>query len=313
MKATPSPASGGAASPLVSIIVPTFNRADMLPEALDSCLAQTYRNVEIVVVNDGSSDHTADVLERYAARDPRVRCFSKPNEGIADTLNFGHAQARGDYLTWSSDDNLYYPDAIASMVEVLESRPELGLVYADARFIDGENRVLKIVQPPEPEAMLKEGFIQAAVLYRRAVFAATGGYRRRWVRCQDFDFYIRAYKVCKVAHLPRVIYDYRLHEMSMSGNHAALVMENAALLDSHAESHAARRAVWAYHLGYLGRHFENRWQFWRAAAYYGRAIPYQGRRIRDCGRVLGLATYASLPEGVKTAWRWLKRRVRHGG
>lgn len=302
--------AGQSETPLVSIVVPTYNRAHLLPQALDSCLGQTYRNIEVIVVNDGSLDNTEELLHRYAQTDPRVRVFTKANEGIADTLNYGHDRARGAYVAWTSDDNLYYPDAIETMVAHLESHPDVGMVYADARFIDAEGRVMRIVHAPEPDVMAKHDFIQAAGLYRRSVYTVTGGFRRRWVRCQDFDFYIRAYHVCKVNHIPRVLYDYRWHEMSMSGNHEAHLLENAELLASHTTSRRERREIWAHHLDCLGRYLENRGCYWKAAGYYVRAVQYNRRRFLDAGRALVYAAYGSLPASVKEAWRFMKRLLR---
>jgi len=88
-------------------------------------------------VDDGSTDRTGDVMARSAAADPRVRTFRKENGGVADALNFGHARARGAYVTWTSDDNAYYPQAIERMVAFLGEHPDVGMVYTDVRFIDG--------------------------------------------------------------------------------------------------------------------------------------------------------------------------------
>jgi glycosyltransferase involved in cell wall biosynthesis len=298
----------GQTTPLVSIVVPTYNRADLLPQALDSCLGQTCRDLEVVVVNDGSRDNTEEVLRQYAGRDTRVRFFSKKNEGIADTLNYGHDRARGKYVGWTSDDNLYYPEAIGVMVDYLEGHPDVGLVYADARMIDAGDKVLRIIHAPEPDVMAKKEFLQAAGLYRREVYSTVGGFRRRWVRCQDFDFYIRAHKQFKAAHIPKVLYDYRWHEMSMSGNHEAHMLENAALLASHADCRQERRNVWAGHLGCLGRYCEHRGWFWKSAGYYARAVLYAPRHLRDVNRSLKCALYFSLPERFKVVWRFAKRR-----
>ncbi len=295
------------ATPLVSIVVPTYNRAHLLPQALDSCLGQSYRNIELIVVNDGSSDDTEAVLRRYAEGDSRIQFFSKKNEGIADTLNYGHDRARGKYVAWTSDDNLYYPEAIGVMVDYLEGHPDVGLVYADARMIDDEDKVLRIIHAPEPDVMAKREFLQAAGLYRREVYSTAGGFRRRWVRCQDFDFYIRAHKQFKAVHIPQVLYDYRWHEMSMSGNHEAHMLENAALLASHADCLQERRTVWAGHLGCLGRYCENRGWFWKSAGYYARAVLYAPHHLRDVNRSLKCALYGSMPERFKGAWRFVKR------
>ena len=94
----------------------------------------------------------------------------------------------------------------------------------------------------------------------------------------------------------------------MSGNHEAHMLEDAELLVSHARTRHGRRAVWAHHLGYLGRHFENRWKHWTAAGYYLRASLYTPSHLLDLVRTLSYAVYGSLPGGVRNAWRTVKRR-----
>src|SRR3974390_3024822 len=117
--------------PLVSIVMPTYNRAHMVGQAVDAILGQTYLNLELIIVNDGSRDGTRDVLDEYARRDPRVRVIHKDNEGIPDTVNRGWREARGKYVTWTSDDNLYHDSAIARMVSFLETHGDIALVYTD--------------------------------------------------------------------------------------------------------------------------------------------------------------------------------------
>ncbi len=113
---------------LVSIVIPTYNRAHMLPAAIEACLTQTYKNIEVIVVNDGSTDNTSDVLKKYAVADQRVKAFNKENEGIADTLNYGFERTVGEYVTWTSDDNYYYPEAIESLAWFLNTNPDIGMV-----------------------------------------------------------------------------------------------------------------------------------------------------------------------------------------
>src|SRR5438552_1877085 len=101
---------------LVSIVLPTYNRAHFLAGAIRSCLAQTYRNLEVIVVNDGSSDDSSRIVHEFAREDRRVRYVYQQNQKLPAALNTGHRLARGSYLTWTSDDNRFDPDAVELMV-----------------------------------------------------------------------------------------------------------------------------------------------------------------------------------------------------
>lgn len=306
--------AGSGAEPLVSIVVPTYNRVGMVTRALDSCLEQTYRTIEVVVVNDGSTDDTAEVLNRYACRDPRVRVLHKANEGIADTLNCGHDLATGKYVTWTSDDNLFYPQAIGVMVDYLESHPDIDMVYADALSIDSEDRVIGEVHAPEPDVMARRDFLQAAVLYRKEVYTSVGGYRREWVRCQDWDFYIRAHQRFKIGRIPRVLYFYRWHANSMSGNHIEHVRESCRLLCSFEENRARRWEIWQQGYAEMAHSMRRSGRLWMAAWYELRSRRFMLQGLpRACDDAWRAAYQAWVPECIKTLWRQAKRSIAEGG
>jgi len=108
------------AQPLVSIVLPTYKRAHVLPSAISSVLNQTHANLELIVVDDNSPDETRDVVASFS--DPRIRYVrNDPNLKLPRTLNRGFSLSRGDYLTWTSDDNLYAPTAIERMVDVIRN------------------------------------------------------------------------------------------------------------------------------------------------------------------------------------------------
>src|SRR5687767_4267430 len=102
----------GKEPPLFSILVPVYNHAHFVPATLDTLLAQTYPNWEAVIVNDGSTDDTPQVLESYAKKDPRFRVFNKTNGGVGSALNYGLRQVRGHWIGWLSSDDFYQPDKL---------------------------------------------------------------------------------------------------------------------------------------------------------------------------------------------------------
>ncbi|HSD51518.1 MAG TPA: glycosyltransferase [Candidatus Methylomirabilis sp.] len=196
--------------PLVSIILPTYNGERYLAESIASCLGQTHPNLELVVVDDGSSADIRDIVE--AARDERVRYLCHPeNQGLPAALNTGFAASRGDYLTWTSDDNRYRPQAIARMVEHLESHPEVGLVYAGCRLIDERGETGGIAPSGPPETIWCRNCVGSCFLYRRQVFERVGEYDPTVLLVEDYDYWVRVARNFRLERLDDILYDLRLH------------------------------------------------------------------------------------------------------
>jgi glycosyltransferase involved in cell wall biosynthesis len=299
------------ANPLVSIVIPTYNRAQLLPEALDACLSQTYHNLEIVVVNDGSRDNTDELLASYASKDSRLRFVSKPNEGIPDTVNRGFRESRGRYVTWTSDDNYYYPEAIAEMVQFLESHPDVAMVYTDHRCIDGDGKDLGVVVAEEPESLEYHCAPAGCLLFRREVLDKVEPFRREWVRCHDFDFYHRIYRSFKVARLPKVLYAYRTHVGSMSGNYEAHMLEYCRLVSTWVRDRRGRAELWANGYAEIARGLTRDGRHWWAVGYLLRAARYEPRRLGAFFDAFWKAGYNSLPAKIRTSWRAVKHKFSH--
>src|SRR5579863_2831109 len=293
--------------PLVSITMPTYNRAHMVGLAIDAILGQTYSNIELIIVNDGSRDNTRNVLDAYARQDARIRVIHKDNEGIPDTVNRGWNESRGKYVTWTSDDNLYHSTAITTMVEFLESHEETALVYTDSRYIDAQGEVLGYPQGNEPHKLEDYCAIMGCLLFRRAVFDRLEMFRREWKRCHDFDFYHRVYKTFHVARIPQVHYDYRLHSASMTGDHWAMTTEHAALLASFATDGKGRRSAWGWCWNEIARQAERDDRNWTAVWYFFRAAIKQQSRFREFWRSFWITCYRLVPGPIQQSWRNLKR------
>jgi len=167
--------------PRVSVIVPTYNQVRFLGLTLASILAQTFPDLEVIVVDDGSTDGTADLLK--AMRDPRLRIISQENRGASGALNRGFAEARGEYRTWLASDNLYHPGFLESMVGFLDERSAVGLAYACFENVDERGQFVDyaFLEPWYPGLLLvNPGAVGVAFLYRREV-----GYGCRF----SFHFY----------------------------------------------------------------------------------------------------------------------------
>lgn len=202
----------GDALPLVSIVLPTYKRARALPHAIRSVLAQTYANWELIVVDDNSPDDTAQVVAAFS--DPRIRYVrNDPNLKLPRALNRGFSLARGEYLTWTSDDNLYAPRAIETMAERLR-QGDCDLVYADYWLFSQDDEAGRPLDPqvdrlPDTVQLEKGNHVGACFLYTRRLYEAVGDYDPELFLVEDYDFFIRASKQFRFAHLPEPLYYFR--------------------------------------------------------------------------------------------------------
>ena len=120
---------------MVSIVLPVYNGADMLRESLDSILAQTYTNFELIAINDGSTDNSGEILEEYATRDQRIRVVHQENQKLPRALSRGFLLAQGEFLTWTSHDNRMKLDCLQKLVACLHRHPNWNMVYANIDII----------------------------------------------------------------------------------------------------------------------------------------------------------------------------------
>lgn len=201
---------------LVSIVLPTFNGERYLRDAVQSCLDQTWKTLEIIVVVDGSTDGSRAVVAQFT--DPRLRIVDRrENRGLPESLNEGFALARGRYFTWTSDDNVYHPTAIERMVQRLESDDSIDLVYAGYDIIDEEGKAIERVQAREPSSIWEENPVGACFLYSRRLAEHIGDYRPSVRLIEDYDYWLRASKHFRFDAIADTLYGYRYHALSLTG------------------------------------------------------------------------------------------------
>lgn len=198
--------------PLVSVVLPTYKRAHLLAQAMHSVLAQTHANLELIVVDDDSPDDTAAVVASF--NDTRIQYVKNtPNLKLPRALNRGFALARGDYLTWTSDDNLFADDAIEKMVARLQ-QGDCDLVYADYYLFseqDSEGRPLDIHHDKLPSQLqLDRGnHIGACFMYTRKLYEKIGDYDPDLFLVEDYDYFLRAAKYFRFCHIAEPLYYFR--------------------------------------------------------------------------------------------------------
>jgi glycosyltransferase involved in cell wall biosynthesis len=230
-------------TPRASIVIPTHNRAELLGGAVKSCLKQTFRELEVIIVNDGSSDNTLKVARELALADSRVIVLTQANQGLPAALNKGFSKARGDFWTWTSDDNRYHPTALSAMVGFLEKHPECGLVYTDFRIVDERGRVRDEVINRTPEKLPELNVVGGCFLYRRSVAEKAGPYDPSLACVEDWDYWLRLSMEAPIAHLPGIHYDFLDHGGSLTSRRRLEVVESTLAMrrkTPHPEA-AARR------------------------------------------------------------------------
>ena len=221
-----------AAGPKVTVFIPVYNRERYLCVAVNSILAQTFTDFELLLVDDGSTDGSLDLLQRYAKLDPRVRVSANgANLGIPKTRNRGLELARGEYLALLDSDDYAYPGRLAAQVRFLDEHRDHVQVGSWGSFMDSRGELLRRVRRQPMQAQ----DVDAELLFRcclsnRSILARTAvlqeyRYREDFPRCQDYEMHVRLAARHRMANLPQILVCGREHEARYTGQTADLGRE----------------------------------------------------------------------------------------
>lgn len=210
-------------APAISVLMPVYNAERFLEEAVDSVLAQTLRDFELIAIDDGSTDASLRILRESAARDPRIRVVSRPNQGLIATLNEALHVARGELIARMDADDVSLPERFGRQQQHLRAHPDCVAVGSRVLLIDpGGGPLREIGENQDHEgidrAYLEGGFgtiVHAAAMFRRATLLEIGGYRPRFDSAEDVDLFLRLAERGRLANLPDVLYRYRMHHASI--------------------------------------------------------------------------------------------------
>ncbi len=203
----------------ISIVLPTYNGELFLAKSIDSVLNQTYKNIELIIVDDCSTDSTPEILNSYLKKDPRIKVIrNEKNKKLPASLNVGFSNASGDYYTWTSDDNEYYPEALEKMINFLENNSEYGMVYAICDLNQKATCGTSVwgEMPATPENLLNFSTCGACFLYRKEVAQNIGKYDETKFLAEDHDYWLRIRLKYKIANITEHLYLYRLHQKSLT-------------------------------------------------------------------------------------------------
>lgn len=205
--------------PRVSVLVPAYNAARFLAEAIESVLAQTHEDFELLIADDGSRDGTLELARGYARRDARVRVLENPqNFGTVRTRNrlFDEADPKSAYFALLDADDACLPERFAMQLDFLEAEPEHALVGGNLILIDEAGaEIARREYPSRYEDIVRvitrmNPIAQPAAMLRRAAVEAVGRYDARYPQCQDYDLWMRMARRFKVANLPEYVLRYRI-------------------------------------------------------------------------------------------------------
>lgn len=207
----------------VTIVIPAYNHARHLDMAVQSVLNQDYANIELIVLDDGSTDETSDVLKRYSGKFHWER---HANMGQAATLNKGWRMASGEILSYLSADDVLTKTAVSTSLRYLDKFPDVVLAYGDFYLIDGQSSIIRRVNAPEFDYM-KMVVEQACppgpgVFFRKQAFLAAGSWDKSFKQIPDYEYWLRLGRVGKFKRIPIALASFRVHPQSLTFSKADL-------------------------------------------------------------------------------------------
>lgn len=213
----------------VTVIIPVFNRVKLIKEAVDSVLSQDYAPIDLIVVDDGSSDGTLEWLQRID-REGALRLFCHPNRanrGQSASINLGLSEARGDYVAILDSDDGFAYGAIARHAEFLNRHLNVGMVYGNGMAIDLDGNPLGFntlkdghLETGDPNKLLMDCYVAlpGGSMVRKEIYQKVGGFDESFRASQDHDMALRIFEATKVAYIPEIAFYYRKHKGSISTN-----------------------------------------------------------------------------------------------
>jgi glycosyltransferase involved in cell wall biosynthesis len=220
----------GGQNPVVSVIIPVYNGEHYLAETIESVIAQTETNWELIAVNDGSTDHSLAILEEYTRKLPgRIHVITVENGGVSRARNIAVSASRSQYVAFLDQDDIWAPEKLQRQLEMFSRHTNLGISFTNETLIDGKGAVLheNILKFSRDnrgnvfEHLIFENFIPiSSVMLKKELFTKTGGFNPRYSLAEDYDFLLRATREVCVDYIDAPLLQYREH--SASGTHTKI-------------------------------------------------------------------------------------------
>jgi glycosyltransferase involved in cell wall biosynthesis len=238
--------------PLVTVVIPAYNRVDYIEQTIDSVLDQTYPEVQLIVIDDGSSDGTHEKIEAYGNRLELRTHPGHVNKGQSASINLGLRQARGKYIAILDSDDYWAPEKLDVQVHFLEKNPDIGLVYTNGYAVNAEGEVIYQIygnnhkENNDADAVLLDCYILLPQnsLVRKSVYDNAGFFEESYRSAQDHDMLIRIAEITRFAYLQDFLFFYRRHSGSISSTQQALRWETGfRILENAGQRYPYKRAT----------------------------------------------------------------------
>ena len=227
-------------APAVSVVIATYNRAHLIAETLESILGQSFRDFEVIVVDDGSTDHTRDVVAPFG---PRVQYIYQSNRGPSAARNLGVRQAIGAWISIQDSDDLSASNHLSVLHGYADAHPNVGMVFANGAYIGGpEHKRNTIIPAPKSRALSRRGVVISdifdksivrlqAALISKSAYEKVGGHDESLRICMDLDLSFRLLMHFPMAYIDEVVFSYRKHEGNIGRNEELRLTENIRVIE----------------------------------------------------------------------------------
>lgn len=245
-------------SPLISIIMPTYNRANIVSQAVDSVIQQTYNNWELIIVNDGSTDNTKEVINPYL-NDTRIKTVNKENGGINSARNTGLDISSGNFIAFLDDDDIWTKEKLEKQIDIFLKPPNknIGLVYSDSMYFfnDINNNIKRKFTNYFPELtpyelLVTTNFICfSSTMLKRECFEISGKFDTTFKTCADWEYLLRVLDKYEMYKLEKCLVYYRVHKDNISKNDRLMALNETKLIKTYSNNNKKvyRRAMWSFH------------------------------------------------------------------
>jgi glycosyltransferase involved in cell wall biosynthesis len=254
--------------PRVSVIIATYNNAYYIVEAIASIFNQTYRSYEIIVIDDGSTDNTRQVLEPYL---DKIRYLYQENKGVSHARNLGLEMARGEFISFLDADDFFLPDKLAKQVAVFDAHPSLGIVHSGWRLVNEKGEKISDIEfwhwygslELDLETWVVWKPVTISMMFRKSWIKSVGGFDTRWHHGEDIDLVLRlSVNGCQAVWLPKITYCYRQHHYNVTRKYTQQAVSINSVLDNFFSRQNLSTSI--RQLERKSRYYTHNWLAWQA-------------------------------------------------
>ena len=254
--------------PRVSVIIATYNNGHYILEAIASIFNQTYRSYEIIVIDDGSTDNTRQVLEPYL---DKLRYVYQENKGVSQARNLGLEMARGEFISFLDADDFFLPDKLAKQVAVFDAHPSLGIVHSGWRLVNEKGEKISDIEfwhwygslELDLETWVVWKPVTISMMFRKSWIKSVGGFDTRWHHGEDIDLVLRlSVNGCQAVWLPKITYCYRQHHYNVTRKYTQQAVSINSVLDNFFSRQNLSTSI--RQLERKSRYYTHNWLAWQA-------------------------------------------------